>query len=108
MVWWDGAKEHSKKDKELVGAASLHGGRMVLKLTAAVPLVMAICYGLLILVFKAQGGYQAIDISKGEEDTADMADDSGDTGDSEPDDSESNDEDSEPEDKEDDGGKKAD
>jgi MFS family permease len=108
MVWWDGVKEHSKKDKELVGAASLHGGRMALKLTAAVPLVMAICYGLLILFFKAQGGYQAIDISKGEDDAADTADDSGDTGESEPDDSESNDEDSEPEDKEDGAGKKDD
>jgi MFS family permease len=40
--------------------ADLHGGRMALKITAAVPALMAVLYLLLILYFKAKGGYRQL------------------------------------------------
>lgn len=39
-------------------AANLYGGRMALKVTAAVPAMMAVGYLLLVLYFRAKGGYQ--------------------------------------------------
>jgi len=50
------------KDKPLVTAAHMEGGRMALKVTAAVPLAMAVIYLLLILYFKAKGGYKTVHI----------------------------------------------
>jgi hypothetical protein len=62
LAWWGTAKATEAADKKLVGEAGLHGGRMALKLTAFVPLTMAILYFLLILYFKATGGYKAVHI----------------------------------------------
>lgn len=45
-----------------VRAAVIHGGRMSLKWTALVPLAMAIGYLLLIVYFKAIGGYKQVHI----------------------------------------------
>jgi len=45
-----------------VRAAVIQGGRMSLKWTALVPTLMAIGYLLLILFFKARGGYKAVHI----------------------------------------------
>jgi MFS family permease len=45
-----------------VRAAVIHGGRMSLKWTALVPTLMAAGYLLLILFFKARGGYKAVHI----------------------------------------------
>jgi hypothetical protein len=45
-----------------VGEAALHGGRTALKLTSYVPLTMAVLYFLLIVYFKAQGGYKQVHI----------------------------------------------
>lgn len=52
------AKE--KTEKPLIVAANLEGGRMALKVTAAIPLTMAVLYLGLILYFKAKGGYRAV------------------------------------------------
>lgn len=58
----------SKAETELtaaeksVRAAVIHGGRMSLKWTALVPLAMAVGYLLLILYFKARGGYKQVHI----------------------------------------------
>jgi hypothetical protein len=49
-------------DEKSVRAAVVHGGRMSLKWTALVPLAMAIGYLLLILYFKARGGYSQVHI----------------------------------------------
>ncbi|CAN5887746.1 MFS transporter [soil metagenome] len=62
VAWWDDAEPFANEDDPLVTAASLHGGRMALKLTAAVPATMALIYLLLILYFKAQGGYRPQEI----------------------------------------------
>jgi len=59
-AWWEGAKSTADKDGPLVTAATLEGGRTALKVTAAVPALMAVLYLLLILYFKATGGYKAI------------------------------------------------
>jgi MFS family permease len=48
--------------EKAVRSAVIYGGRMSLKWTAAIPLVMAIGYLLLILYFKARGGYKQVHI----------------------------------------------
>jgi MFS family permease len=61
--WWQTqAQPTADKDKKMVTDSALHGGRMALKLTAFVPLTMAIGYLLLILYFKAIGGYKQVHI----------------------------------------------
>lgn len=57
------------EDQQLVKDAYLHGGQMALKTTAMLPAGLAIGFLLLLLYFKSQGGYKAIDIggSKDEE-----------------------------------------
>ena len=48
-----------ESDKEPVLGAEIYGGRMALKLTAIVPAMMAFGYLVLVLYFRAKGGYQA-------------------------------------------------
>ncbi|MCA9212299.1 MAG: MFS transporter [Planctomycetales bacterium] len=62
-AWWEDAKVHAEEDRANVTAATLHGSRMALKLTAIVPAVMAVCYLLLIAYFKSIGGYKALTIN---------------------------------------------
>lgn len=56
--WWNDAQATADADAELVKAATLHGGRMALKLTALVPATMALIYLGLILYFRTKGGYK--------------------------------------------------
>ena len=56
----DQLSAQEKTDKPLVQAANLQGGRMALKVTAAIPLTMAVLYLCLILYFKAKGGYRTV------------------------------------------------
>ncbi len=63
--WWETAKPSVDQDAKPVGAATLFGGRMALKVTAAVPAIMAVLYLLLILYFKAKGGYKAVHLQEG-------------------------------------------
>lgn len=63
--WWDSAEEQAPTEGPLVKEAGLHGGRQALKLTAYVPAAMAVCYLLLILLFKAKGGYKAASVDGG-------------------------------------------
>jgi len=69
--WWAQAKPYASEDADLVASARLFGGRMALKWTAIVPLMMAIGFGLLFVYFQLTGGYQAIELRghhpKGEE-----------------------------------------
>ncbi len=60
--WWNAAKAEAEKDKGPVTDATLHGGKMALKWTALVPLMMAVGYLLLILYFRAIGGYKQVHI----------------------------------------------
>jgi MFS family permease len=52
-----------EKDKGPVLAAGIYGGRMALRWTAAVPGIMAVGYLLLILYFRATGGYKTVHIT---------------------------------------------
>src|SRR5258706_11054003 len=49
-------------EETLVHDADLHGGRMALQVTAAIPATMAVLYLLLIVYFKAKGGYKQVHI----------------------------------------------
>jgi MFS family permease len=64
MSWWGEASATAAEDKPEVTAATLHGGRMALKLTSYVPAGMAVLYLLLILYFKARGGYKAVEVAE--------------------------------------------
>lgn len=64
-VWWEEDKKYVSKDAAPVDEAGLHGGRMALKWTAAVPAVMAVLYLLLIVYFQLQGGYRRVEITGG-------------------------------------------
>src|SRR5206468_1749966 len=48
--------------EQTVRSAVIYGGRMSLKWTALVPAIMALGYLLLILYFRARGGYQQLHI----------------------------------------------
>ena len=68
VAWWEEAQKTAEADKTLVTGASLFGGRMALKITAAVPAAMALIYLGMILYFRTKGGYRPqILISKHEE-----------------------------------------
>jgi hypothetical protein len=62
-TWWESAKGFVAEDSKPVTAADLAGGRMALKITAAVPAVMALLFLLLILYFRATGGYKALQVT---------------------------------------------
>jgi MFS family permease len=51
-----------KTDKPLLLEANLHGGRTALKITSWVPATMAGCFLLLLLYFKAIGGYKPVHV----------------------------------------------
>jgi len=85
VKWWDEAKTHTytkeelkiakeekkelpPKDGELVREAGIFGGKQALTWTAYVPMTMAVLYLLLIIYFKATGGYKALHV--GEEEMA--------------------------------------
>lgn len=65
VAWWESAKATAKEDAQPVKDAGIYGGKQALKLTAYVPATMAICYLLLILMFKAKGGYKAVHVGDG-------------------------------------------
>jgi MFS family permease len=61
--WWNGKpKEDAATDKPHVLEATEFGGREALICTAAIPATMAFCYLLLILYFRAIGGYKQVHI----------------------------------------------
>ncbi len=60
--WRNATRGYFADDADPVGKAGLFGGKMALQLTAFVPLLMAGLYLLLIVYFKATGGYKAVDV----------------------------------------------
>ncbi len=63
--WWtEQGKPFAGTDKPRVEEATLHGGKTALTWTAAVPAVMAVGYLLLILLFKAMGGYKQVHLDQ--------------------------------------------
>ncbi len=67
-TWWqETEKPRAEADKPAVKEAGLYGSRMAIRLTALVPATMAVCYLLMILGFKAKGGYKAVPHGEPEE-----------------------------------------
>ncbi|MBI1345359.1 MFS transporter [bacterium] len=66
-AWWSQAKVTAPEDKPLVLGAGIEGGKKALQLTAYVPMTMAVFYLLLILYFRATGGYKQVHIEEAEE-----------------------------------------
>ncbi len=60
--WWAVAKDTAAEDKPVVMDAGIEGGKKALQMTALVPATMAVLYLLLILYFRATGGYKALHI----------------------------------------------
>ena len=50
--------------EQIVKSAVIYGGRMSLKWTAVVPLMMSVGYLILILYFRLRGGYRAVHITE--------------------------------------------
>ena len=79
----DGTKVGTIRDKDeavrtpaekQVHEADLYGGQMALRMTAAIPATMAALYLLLILYFRATGGYRAVHIEGAGKDARETAD----------------------------------
>ncbi len=63
--WWDTTGEPNQEtDKQPVEEASIQGGRMALKITAAVPATMFVGYLLLVIYFRMQGGYKTVELTE--------------------------------------------
>jgi MFS family permease len=58
--WWSSARVEAATDKGPVTHATIHGGRMALRYTAMVPVVMALGFLLLIGYFRSVGGYRPV------------------------------------------------
>jgi hypothetical protein len=57
--WWQDEKRYAEADKPKVNDARVYGGKHTLLWTALIPATMAVCYLLLIIYFRARGGYVA-------------------------------------------------
>ncbi len=70
--WWESAKASAATDKQPIKDAGVYGGQTALKLTAYVPMAMACIFLLILLYFKATGGYHALSVAeeKAEENAA--------------------------------------
>ncbi len=63
--WWDKNKQYKDADVTPVTEAGLTGSRSAIKITALIPVLMAICFLLMILGFKAKGGYKDVSLEEG-------------------------------------------
>ena len=64
--WWRSTGEpNAAVDREPVGEARIFGGRMALKWTALVPALLAVGYLILLLYFRARGGYRQVELDEG-------------------------------------------
>ncbi len=52
-AWWNANKQYAAVDKEPVEEATLYGSRMAIRVTALIPLTMAVLYLILIVGFKS-------------------------------------------------------
>jgi hypothetical protein len=57
--WYDEGQPHMKHDAEVIQPARLYGGKQALAWTAGVPAALAAGYLMLLLYFRAVGGYKA-------------------------------------------------
>jgi len=60
--WWKTDESFVEKDAEMLKEAGIFGSRKAIRLTALIPTVMAVIYFILILGFKAKGGYKPVEV----------------------------------------------
>lgn len=58
-----GAKAFAAQDGPVIKEATVYGGQQALKITAGVPVTMAVCFLILVLYFAARGGYKQIHLT---------------------------------------------
>lgn len=58
-----GAQAYAAEDKPVINEANIYGGQQALKITAGVPVTMALCYLLLVVYFASKGGYKQVHIT---------------------------------------------
>ncbi len=64
--WWQSTGQpNASVDESPVSEARIFGGRMALKWTAVVPALLAVGYLILLLYFRARGGYRQVELSEG-------------------------------------------
>ena len=64
--WWQSTGQpNASVDEGPVSEARIFGGRMALKWTAVVPALLAVGYLILLLYFRARGGYRQVELSEG-------------------------------------------
>jgi MFS family permease len=61
-AWWSSAKATAATDLPVVTDATLHGGKMALRITAVVPAMQAVILLCILLYFKSKGGYKQVHI----------------------------------------------
>ena len=66
LAKWNQLENTASVDRPVVGEASIFGGRMALRWTAAVPAAMFLGYLLLVLYFRLKGGYKTLSIAEEE------------------------------------------
>ena len=65
--WWQSTGEpNASVDEQPVSEARIFGGRMALKWTAMVPAFLALGYLILLLYFRARGGYRQVELGEDE------------------------------------------
>ncbi len=64
--WWSTARVEADRDRGPVTHATILGGRMALRYTAMVPVVMAVGFLVLIGYFKSIGGYRQVHLEHDE------------------------------------------
>jgi MFS family permease len=65
-LWWEQkGKPNYDGDKPTIEESQMYGGKHALTATAVVPAAMAVCYLLLLLIFKMSGGYKQHHIGPG-------------------------------------------
>jgi len=66
--WWESTgRPNAAVDQGPVSEARIYGGRMALKWTAVVPALMALGYLILIVYFRARGGYRPVELAREED-----------------------------------------
>ena len=67
-AWWQSTGQpDASVDEGPVAEARIFGGRMALKWTAVVPAFLALGYLILLLYFRARGGYRQVELNEGED-----------------------------------------
>ena len=65
-AWWQSTGQpNASVDEGPVSEARIFGGRMALKWTAVVPALLAVGYLILLLYFRARGGYRQVELNEG-------------------------------------------